>query len=91
MSNKHAEREITLYSLADIQLRFLCPADLDEVRTRCQDWFPIEYPLYWYEEITSSNRLEAKTGISEWTNGNSGVSVTSTRWPQCISNKSSDS
>ncbi|KAH1011953.1 N-alpha-acetyltransferase 60 [Dendroctonus ponderosae] len=55
MSNKHAEREITLYSLADVQLRFLCPADLDEVRTRCQDWFPIEYPLYWYEEITSSN------------------------------------
>ncbi|XP_030750411.1 N-alpha-acetyltransferase 60 [Sitophilus oryzae] len=47
--------EIFLCSLADVQLRFLCPEDLDEVRTLCQDWFPIEYPFYWYEEITSSN------------------------------------
>lgn len=45
---------IPLYSLADIQLRFLCPDDLNEVRALCQDWFPIEYPLSWYEEITSS-------------------------------------
>ncbi|XP_017778050.1 PREDICTED: N-alpha-acetyltransferase 60 [Nicrophorus vespilloides] len=45
---------VPLYSLADVQLRFLCPNDLDEVRALCQDWFPIEYPLSWYEEITSS-------------------------------------
>lgn len=50
------ERGIILCSLADVQLRFLCPEDLDEVRALCQDWFPIEYPFYWYEEITSSNR-----------------------------------
>ncbi|XP_019871357.1 N-alpha-acetyltransferase 60 isoform X1 [Aethina tumida] len=49
------ERHIPLYSLADVQLRFLCPDDLDEVRALCQDWFPIEYPFYWYKEITSSN------------------------------------
>ncbi|KAK9881494.1 hypothetical protein WA026_016376 [Henosepilachna vigintioctopunctata] len=42
------------YSLGNIELRFLCPSDLDEVRTLCQDWFPIEYPFYWYEEITST-------------------------------------
>uniref|UniRef100_V5IAB5 N-alpha-acetyltransferase 60 n=1 Tax=Anoplophora glabripennis TaxID=217634 RepID=V5IAB5_ANOGL len=48
------EKRIPLYSLADVQLRFLCPDDLDEVRALCQDWFPIEYPFYWYEEITSS-------------------------------------
>ncbi|CAH1129834.1 unnamed protein product [Ceutorhynchus assimilis] len=49
------KKEICLRSLADVQLRFLCPNDLDEVRALCQDWFPIEYPFYWYEEITSSN------------------------------------
>lgn len=48
--------QIPLYSLGDVQLRFLCPDDLDEVRALCQDWFPIEYPFYWYEEITSSTR-----------------------------------
>lgn len=50
------ETHTPLYSLSDVQLRFLCPADLDEVRALCQDWFPIEYPLSWYEEITSSTR-----------------------------------
>ncbi|XP_060519454.1 N-alpha-acetyltransferase 60 [Cylas formicarius] len=50
-----SEKTIHLCSLADVQLRFLCPEDLDEVRALCQDWFPIEYPFYWYEEITSSN------------------------------------
>ncbi|XP_066257723.1 N-alpha-acetyltransferase 60 isoform X2 [Euwallacea similis] len=50
-----SEREVILHSLAEVQLRFLCPDDLDEVRALCQEWFPIEYPFYWYEEITSSN------------------------------------
>lgn len=49
------ETHISLLSLADVQLRFLCPEDLDEVRALCQDWFPIEYPSYWYEEITKHN------------------------------------
>lgn len=39
--------QVPLCSLADVQLRFLCPGDLDEVRALCQDWFPIEYPLTW--------------------------------------------
>lgn len=42
----------------DVQLRFLNPEDLEEVRLLCQESFPIEYPLKWYEEITSnSNRF----------------------------------
>ena len=32
---------VPLCVLSDLQLRFLCPDDLDEVRTLCQDWFPI--------------------------------------------------
>jgi hypothetical protein len=51
-----SDDQVPLYSLGDVQLRFLCPDDLDEVRSLCQDWFPIEYPFYWYEEITSSTR-----------------------------------
>ncbi|XP_066139346.1 N-alpha-acetyltransferase 60 isoform X1 [Euwallacea fornicatus] len=54
-----SEREVILHSLAEVQLRFLCPDDLDEVRALCQEWFPIEYPFYWYEEITSSNRVNS--------------------------------
>lgn len=42
---------------SQIQLRFLVPDDLNEVRALCQDWFPIEYPLQWYQDITSSNRF----------------------------------
>ncbi|KAL1501344.1 hypothetical protein ABEB36_006679 [Hypothenemus hampei] len=55
MTDRLGEKEVSLCSLADVQLRFLCPEDLDEVRALCQEWFPIEYPFYWYEEITSSN------------------------------------
>lgn len=40
-----------------IQLRFLVSDDLNEVRALCQDWFPIEYPLSWYKDITSSTRF----------------------------------
>jgi hypothetical protein len=53
-----SDDQVPLYSLGDVQLRFLCPDDLDEVRSLCQDWFPIEYPFYWYEEITSSTSVQ---------------------------------
>ncbi|XP_046812050.1 N-alpha-acetyltransferase 60, partial [Lucilia cuprina] len=48
---------VPLCSVNDVQLRFLVPDDLTEVRTLCQDWFPIDYPLSWYEDITSSSRF----------------------------------
>lgn len=32
----------------DIQLRFLSPYDIDEVRLLCEESFPIEYPLSWW-------------------------------------------
>lgn len=32
---------VPLCVLGDVQLRFLCPDDLEEVRSLCQDWFPI--------------------------------------------------
>lgn len=36
-----------------IRLRFLCPFDIEEIKTLCQDWFPIEYPNEWYEQIVT--------------------------------------
>lgn len=48
---------IKLGLLNDVQVRFLCPADVDEVKRLCREWFPIEYPDVWYEEITSSSRF----------------------------------
>lgn len=32
---------VPLCFLGEVQLRFLCPNDLEEVRALCQDWFPI--------------------------------------------------
>lgn len=38
-----------------VQLRFLTAADLDTVKVHCQEWFPIEYPDSWYQDITSND------------------------------------
>jgi len=37
--------------------RFLSPHDIDQVKILCRDWFPIEYPDTWYQEITSNPRF----------------------------------
>nr|XP_036220472.1 N-alpha-acetyltransferase 60 isoform X2 [Bactrocera oleae] len=57
------EHHVPLCSITDVQLRFLVPDDLTEVRTLCQDWFPIDYPLSWYEDITSSSRFFALAAV----------------------------
>ncbi|KAH0533772.1 N-alpha-acetyltransferase 60 [Cotesia glomerata] len=54
---------VPLCLLGDVQLRFLCPEDLEEVRALCQDWFPIDYPYSWYEDITSSSRFYALAAV----------------------------
>lgn len=38
----------------DVNLKFLTPDDITEIQTLCLDFFPIEYPFSWYEEITSN-------------------------------------
>lgn len=57
------QTSVPLYLTSDVQLRFLCPDDLEEVRTLCQDWFPIDYPFSWYEDITSSTRFFALAAV----------------------------
>lgn len=54
---------VPLCILGEVQLRFLCPDDLEEVRSLCQDWFPIDYPYSWYEDITSSSRFYALAAV----------------------------
>lgn len=57
------QTSVPLCLTSDVQLRFLCPDDLEEVRTLCQDWFPIDYPFSWYEDITSSTRFFALAAV----------------------------
>lgn len=63
LSGSGASALMPLCSTSDVQLRFLCPDDLEEVRTLCQDWFPIDYPLSWYIDITSSTRFYALAAV----------------------------
>lgn len=63
LQNPYECPSVPLCSANDVQLRFLCPDDLEEVRTLCQDWFPIDYPLSWYVDITSSTRFFALAAI----------------------------
>lgn len=42
---------VPLCLLGDVQLRFLCPEDLEEVRALCQDWFPIGKFIYYVNLI----------------------------------------
>ena len=39
--NSVTQVTVPLCILGEVQLRFLCPDDLEEVRTLCQEWFPI--------------------------------------------------
>ncbi|CAG2161933.1 unnamed protein product, partial [Oppiella nova] len=46
-----------------IELRFLCPTDVPKVKQLCSDWFPIEYPDSWYEDITSNPKFFALAAV----------------------------
>jgi len=50
---------VPLVNSMDLQLRFLSPSDLDQVKILCKEWFPIEYPDTWYQEITANPRFYA--------------------------------
>ncbi len=46
-----------LLNSPELQLRFLNPGDLPEVKRLCREWFPIEYPDAWYTDITSNHKV----------------------------------
>ena len=39
---------VPLVNSPELQLRFLNPNDVPEVKTLCAQWFPIEYPDSWW-------------------------------------------
>lgn len=43
-------------SNVSISFRFLRPGDQNEVKALCCDWFPIEYPDQWYDDIVHDNK-----------------------------------
>ncbi|KAL1129179.1 hypothetical protein AAG570_013709, partial [Ranatra chinensis] len=62
---KSTKKEVPLCNLSNLQLRFLCPSDLKEVRSLCRAWFPIDYPYAWYEDITSDPRFYSLAAVYE--------------------------
>uniref|UniRef100_K7GGW7 N-alpha-acetyltransferase 60 n=1 Tax=Pelodiscus sinensis TaxID=13735 RepID=K7GGW7_PELSI len=49
--------EVPPTAVSDINLRLLCHDDIDVVKQLCGDWFPIEYPDSWYQDITSNKKF----------------------------------
>lgn len=43
-------------SNTSISFRFLRPGDQSEVKALCCDWFPLEYPDQWYDDIVHDNK-----------------------------------
>lgn len=56
-------KPVGLYDLSNLQLRFLCPQDINEVNALCVDCFPVEYPRSWYEDITSNPKFYSLAAI----------------------------
>ncbi|XP_054160463.1 N-alpha-acetyltransferase 60-like [Oppia nitens] len=46
-----------------IELRDLNSSDVPKVKQLCSDWFPIEYPDSWYEEITTNKKFISKAAV----------------------------
>ena len=56
-SNGYLSRVPPLINSPELQLRFLNPSDIPEVKRLCKEWFPIEYPDVWYTDITSNHKF----------------------------------
>jgi len=53
----------TIINSHELQLRFLNPGDLPEVKRLCHEWFPIEYPDTWYTDITSTQKFYSVAAV----------------------------
>ncbi|CAF0975260.1 unnamed protein product [Rotaria sp. Silwood1] len=50
-----------------ITFRFLRPGDQSEVKSLCHDWFPIEYPDKWYNDIVHNKKYFALAACDAFT------------------------
>lgn len=62
-SNGYLSRVPPLINSPELQLRFLNPSDIPEVKRLCKEWFPIEYPDVWYTDITSNHKFYSVCAI----------------------------
>ncbi|XP_018027178.1 uncharacterized protein LOC108682513 [Hyalella azteca] len=49
--------------LFKVSLRFLIPDDISQIKELCGDWFPIDYPPFWYECITETDQYYALAAL----------------------------
>nr|CAG4641131.1 EOG090X0BM0 [Eulimnadia texana] len=54
---------LSLGLTSQLQFRFLSPSDKEEVKRLCTDWFPIQYPDSWYEDVTSNPRFYSLAAV----------------------------
>lgn len=47
----------------EVQFRPLCQVDIQELKTLCADWFPVDYPESWYNDITTSKRFYSVAAV----------------------------
>ncbi|UJR28261.1 hypothetical protein I4U23_009511 [Adineta vaga] len=50
-----------------VSFRFLRPGDQSEVKTLCCDWFPVEYPDKWYDDIAHDSKYFALAACETYT------------------------
>jgi len=55
--------EVSIYLTDDNLPLYIRLINHLQVRQLCQEWFPIDYPLSWYEDITSSTRFFALAAV----------------------------
>lgn len=48
-----------------VSFRFLRPGDQSEIKALCCDWFPIEYPDQWYDDVVHDSKYYALAACEE--------------------------
>ena len=61
------ELHVLSNSNTSISFRFLRPGDQSEVKSLCCDWFPIEYPDKWYDDISHDSKYYALAACETYT------------------------
>ncbi|XP_074647467.1 N-alpha-acetyltransferase 60-like [Tubulanus polymorphus] len=58
-----SQTTITFSIQPEVQLRFLNSGDIDEIKLLCRDWFPIDYPDSWFQDIASNAKFYSLASV----------------------------
>ncbi|CAF1011192.1 unnamed protein product [Brachionus calyciflorus] len=64
VNNKSASLPVNLIDINDISLRHLCQEDIPELKRLCTEWFPVDYPDTWYQDIASNKKFYSIAAIN---------------------------